>query len=167
MNKWEVIGNKVFSSADDQRFLHMLAYWRFKGFTIVFSNGCFDLLHRGHVEYLSRAASLGDVLVVGLNTDESVRRLKGAARPLNGLEARALVLASLQVVTAVVPFSDDTPKSLITLVQPDILVKGADYKPHEIVGYDIVTAKGGRVETIELVDGFSTTSIANRLADNR
>lgn len=167
MSKWEVIENKVYPAADHPRFLQLLAYWRFKGFTIVFSNGCFDLLHRGHVEYLAKAASLGDVLVVGLNSDESVSRLKGPSRPLNGMESRALVLASLQVVTAVVPFSEDTPISLITLIQPDILVKGADYRPEEIVGYDVVTAKGGRVETIALVDGFSTTTIVNRLTDNR
>lgn len=163
MDKLAFVENKIFTSADDVRFLRMLAFWRFKGMKVVFSNGCFDVLHRGHVEYLSKAASLGDVLVVGLNTDDSVRRLKGESRPVNPLDARALVMASMQFVSAVVPFPEDTPYDLINIVQPDVLVKGADYRPEEIVGYDVVMKKGGRVETIELVDGFSTTSILNYL----
>lgn len=145
----------------------MLAYWRFKGLKIVFSNGCFDVIHRGHVEYLAKAASLGDVLVLGVNDDDSVNRLKGAGRPVNPLDARTLVLASFQFVNAIVPFHEDTPINLITAILPDILVKGADYKAEEIVGYDIVTAHGGKVETIALVEGFSTTGIVNRLSDNR
>ena len=140
-----------------------LAEWRSAGETIVFTNGCFDILHRGHVEYLAQAADLGDKLIIGLNTDASVKRLKGESRPVNDEKSRALLLSALQFVDAVVFFDEDTPYELIKQVQPDILVKGNDYKPEEIVGYDIVTAKGGKVLTIDLVEGFSTTNIIKRL----
>lgn len=140
-----------------------LAEWRSAGETIVFTNGCFDILHRGHVEYLAQAADLGDKLIIGLNTDVSVKRLKGESRPVNDEKSRALLLSALQFVDAVVFFDEDTPYELIKQVQPDILVKGNDYKPEEIVGYDIVTAKGGKVLTIDLVEGFSTTNIIKRL----
>lgn len=140
-----------------------LAEWRSARETIVFTNGCFDILHRGHVEYLAQAADLGDKLIVGLNTDASVKRLKGESRPVNDEKSRALLLSALQFVDAVVLFGEDTPYELIKQVQPDILVKGNDYKPEEIVGYDIVTAKGGKVLTIDLVEGFSTTNIISRL----
>ena len=140
-----------------------LAEWRSAGETIVFTNGCFDILHRGHVEYLAQAADLGDKLIIGLNTDASVKRLKGESRPVNDEKSRALLLSALQFVDAVVFFDEDTPYELIKQVQPDILVKGNDYKPEEIVGYDIVTAKSGKVLTINLVEGFSTTNIIKRL----
>ena len=138
-----------------------LSRWREQGLRIVFTNGCFDILHRGHVEYLSKAADMGDVLVVGLNTDASVKRLKGEGRPVNDQEARAIVLASLSCVDAVALFDEDTPYELIKAVRPDVLVKGADYKPEEIVGYDIVTSYGGKVETVPLVEGYSTTGLLN------
>lgn len=140
-----------------------LAEWRSAGETIVFTNGCFDILHRGHVEYLAQAADLGDKLIIGLNTDASVKRLKGESRPVNDEKSRALLLSALQFVDVVVFFDEDTPYELIKQLQPDILVKGNDYKPEEIVGYDIVTAKGGKVLTIDLVEGFSTTNIIKRL----
>ena len=140
-----------------------LAEWHSAGETIVFTNGCFDILHRGHVEYLAQAADLGDKLIIGLNTDASVKRLKGENRPINDEKSRALLLSALQFVDVVVFFDEDTPYELIKQVQPDILVKGNDYKPEEIVGYDIVTAKGGKVLTIDLVEGFSTTNIIKRL----
>lgn len=140
-----------------------LAEWRSAGETIVFTNGCFDILHRGHVEYLAQAADLGDKLIIGLNTDASVKRLKGESRPINDEKSRALLLSALQFVDVVVFFDEDTPYELIKQVQPDILVKGNDYKLEEIVGYDIVTAKGGKVLTIDLVEGFSTTNIIKRL----
>ena len=141
----------------------MLNLWRKEGKTIVFSNGCFDILHRGHVEYLSKAADLGDILIIGLNTDASVRRIKGPSRPVNDEKARAVVLAALEFVDAIMFFEEDTPYNLIKTVQPDVLVKGKDYKAEDIVGYDIVTNKGGKVETIELVEGFSTTNIVNSM----
>ncbi len=140
----------------------MLEKWRSEGKSLVFTNGCFDIVHRGHVEYLAQVADLGDVLCIGLNTDASVKRLKGENRPINDENARALLLAALDFVDAVVLFDDDTPYELIKHVQPDVLVKGKDYKPEEIAGYDIVTAKGGRVVTIDLVPGYSTTDIIGK-----
>lgn len=140
-----------------------LKTWRQANKSIVFTNGCFDILHRGHVEYLAQASDLGDILIIGLNTDASVRRLKGASRPINNEEARSLLLSALQFVDAIVYFDEDTPYELIKKIQPDVLVKGNDYKPEEIVGYDIVKEKGGVVTTISLVEGFSTTSIASKL----
>ncbi len=131
---------------------------------IVFTNGCFDILHRGHVEYLAHARDLGDVLVLGLNTDESVKRQgKSPERPINKEDTRAIILASLSCVDAVVLFNEDTPYNLIKLVKPDVLVKGNDYKAEDIVGYDIVTEAGGKVITIQLVDGFSTTKLIEKM----
>ncbi len=160
MKHLEKIYDKIL---DDNSLEERLKLWRKEGKTIVFSNGCFDILHRGHVEYLSKAADLGDVLLIGLNTDASVRRLKGLSRPINDGKARAVVLAALEFVDAVVFFEEDTPYDLIKFVQPDVLVKGNDYKVEDIVGYDIVINKGGKVETIELVEGFSTTNVISRL----
>ncbi len=142
---------------------YTIAYWRFKEFRIVFTNGCFDIIHRGHIEYLAKARELGDILVVGLNTDDSVRRLKGDAHPLQDQYSRALILASLRFVSSVILFDEDTPYELINKIQPDILVKGGDYKPEDIVGYDILKKKGGIVKTIEFIDGFSTSSIIRKL----
>ena len=155
-----MIKNKIVTRDDLQK---RLSQWHAQGLRVVFTNGCFDILHRGHVEYLSQAADKGDVLVVGLNTDASVRRLKGESRPVNDQDARALVLASLASVDAVVFFDEDTPYELIKAVRPDVLVKGADYKPEEIVGHDIVTAYGGIVETVPLVEGYSTTKILEQI----
>ncbi len=160
MQRADIIREKVLTG--DQ--LHKrLAVWHFFGKKIVFTNGCFDILHRGHVEYLAKARDLGDVLVVGLNTDNSVRRLKGHGRPVNDEMARAIVLASLSFVDAVVLFDEDTPLELITQVQPDILVKGKDYDGKEIVGSDIVKARGGEIVTIELTEGYSTTGTIERM----
>jgi len=142
---------------------YLLAYWRFRDMKIVFTNGCFDIIHLGHIDYLAKAADLGHVLVIGLNTDVSTRRLKGPDRPINDEHARAMVIASMSFVTAVVLFNEDTPYNLIQKIQPDILVKGADYKPEDIVGYDIVKAKGGKVETIEYLPGYSTSLIEKRI----
>lgn len=140
-----------------------LSLWRFKDDKIVFTNGCFDILHRGHIEYLAKAASLGTKLVIGLNTDASVKRLKGDSRPINDENARALLLASLIFVDKVILFDTDTPRDLIDFVQPDVLVKGGDYKPEEIVGYDIVKAKGGEIVTLDFVEGYSTTSLIEKM----
>lgn len=140
-----------------------LNLWRFKDDKIVFTNGCFDILHKGHIEYLAKAASLGTKLVIGLNTDASVKRLKGDSRPVNDENARALLLASLVFVDKVILFDTDTPRDLIDFVQPDVLVKGGDYKPEEIVGYDIVKAKGGEIVTLDFVEGYSTTSLIEKM----
>ena len=156
---------KIYDKISSRDFLaEKLNLWRKEGKTIVFSNGCFDILHRGHVEYLSKAADLGDILVIGLNTDASVKRLKGPSRPVNDEKARAVVLAALEFVDAVIFFDEDTPYNLIKYVQPDVLVKGKDYKAEDIVGYDIVINKGGKVETIELVEGFSTTNTIEKMS---
>ncbi|GAB4316541.1 MAG: D-glycero-beta-D-manno-heptose 1-phosphate adenylyltransferase [Bacteroidales bacterium] len=141
------------------------SYWKFKGFTKVFTNGCFDILHAGHADYLSQARSLGDLLIVGLNSDNSVRRIKGEGRPVNPENARALMLASLLVTDAIILFDEDTPYELIKRIEPDILVKGGDYTRDTIVGADIVEAAGGKVVTIPLTPGFSTTSIIEKLSD--
>ena len=136
---------------------------RQKGKKIIFTNGCFDILHAGHVEYLEAAKDLGDQLIVGLNSDQSVKQLKGKNRPLNKLEHRAKVLASLRCVDAVVVFGDKTPIKLILAVKPDILVKGGDYKINEIVGYEEVSKTGGKVMTLPLVKGISTTKIIKKM----
>ena len=169
MDNLQLIKNKIFYEWKDTSrpspFSSQLSHWQ--GLKVVFTNGCFDILHRGHVEYLSKAADMGDVLVVGLNTDASVKRLKGEGRPVNDEQARALVLASLSFVDAVVFFDEDTPYELIKAVHPDVLVKGADYEPEEIVGYDIVTSYGGKVKTVPLVEGYSTTFILTRSDSSR
>ncbi|MFC1809317.1 D-glycero-beta-D-manno-heptose 1-phosphate adenylyltransferase [Candidatus Omnitrophota bacterium] len=130
---------------------------------LVFSNGCFDILHVGHVCYLQAARRLGDTLLVGLNRDDSVRRLKGPKRPINSEKARAKVLAALECVDYVVYFSDDTPQRLIATLLPDVLVKGSDWKKGAIVGEDIVAAHGGKVRRIKLEKGFSTTNTIRKI----
>jgi D-beta-D-heptose 7-phosphate kinase/D-beta-D-heptose 1-phosphate adenosyltransferase len=134
--------------------------------TLVFTNGVFDILHRGHIAYLCAARALGDSLIVGVNTDASVTRLKGAGRPVNGLEDRTFVLAALECVDAVVAFDEDTPRALIAALLPDVLVKGGDYTAETIVGRAEVEAAGGRVETIPLVPGRSTSGTIARMREN-
>jgi rfaE bifunctional protein nucleotidyltransferase chain/domain len=163
MTQLEILQNKILEPA---KLENLLAIWRFQVKKIVFTNGCFDILHRGHIEYLSKAADLGDVLIIGLNTDSSVSRIKGLNRPVVDEQSRAMLLAALHFTTAIVYFDDPTPYELIKKVQPDILVKGKDYKAEDVVGYDIVVAKGGKVETIELVKGFSTTTILQKIIEN-
>ena len=140
-----------------------LAPDRAAGGRIVFTNGCFDLLHPGHVRYLAAARDLGDVLVVGLNDDASVRRLKGPDRPVLRDAERAEVLAALAAVDHLILFAEDTPRNLIAAIRPDVLVKGADWAPGDIVGADEVTAAGGRVERIDLVPGVSTSDLIRRI----
>lgn len=130
---------------------------------VVFTNGCFDILHAGHVQYLQQAKELGDILVVGLNSDASVRRLKGPTRPVNNQDDRALVLAALEAVDYVIIFEEDTPYKLIAEIQPDTLVKGGDWKESDIVGADIVTAKGGKVISLPFKEGLSTTGLINKI----
>lgn len=148
---------------DQEQLQSKLNEWREQGHKIVFTNGCFDLLHLGHVDYLEKARQLGDKLVLGLNTDASISRIKGPSRPLQDEMSRARVMASLLFVDAVVFFDNDTPLELIKAVQPDILVKGDDYSVENIVGQDIVLAKGGEVKTIPLVKGYSTTNIVKKI----
>lgn len=158
MSKLDVIRKKIFTYTDAE-YNRMINIWKFQGMKIVFTNGCFDILHLGHIDYLSKAKDLGNLLIVGLNTDESVRRIKGNNRPIQDEISRAMVLAALGIVDIVVFFGEDTPYNLIKTTRPDILVKGADYKPEDIVGYDIVKNKGGEIVTIEYLPGYSTTAI--------
>ncbi|MDQ3842559.1 MAG: D-glycero-beta-D-manno-heptose 1-phosphate adenylyltransferase [Bacteroidota bacterium] len=137
--------------------------WRSSGKTIAFTNGCFDILHSGHIASLNAAAQEADLLLVGLNADDSVKRLKGPDRPLNNEQARALLLASLYVVDGVIIFSEDTPLEIINIIKPDVLVKGGDYTIETIVGAKEVIANGGRVVINPVVPGFSTTSLINKI----
>jgi rfaE bifunctional protein nucleotidyltransferase chain/domain len=140
-----------------------LTAWHLNHNKIVFTNGCFDLIHRGHIDYLSKSADLGDVLIIGLNSDKSVTKIKGQNRPIIDEYSRALLLASFSFITAVVLFDEDTPYNLISEIQPDVLVKGADYRVDEIVGHDIVLSKGGKVVTIDYLPGFSTSAIEQKI----
>ncbi|HLO69025.1 MAG TPA: D-glycero-beta-D-manno-heptose 1-phosphate adenylyltransferase [Holophaga sp.] len=140
-----------------------LAAHRERPATLCFTNGCFDLIHPGHVQYLEDARALGDFLVVGLNSDASVARLKGPSRPLQDEEARALVLLGLRSVDAVVRFDEDTPLELITALQPDVLIKGGDYTPDTVVGREVVEGRGGRLALIPFLPGHSTTTLVNRI----
>ena len=160
MKKLVFLSSKIL---DREQLRRACALWNFKEMKVVFTNGCFDILHLGHIEYLAKAANLGDVLVIGMNSDHSVHRIKGDNRPINDEHSRSMVLAALGFVTAVVLFDEETPYELIKTIQPDVLVKGRDYKPKEIVGHDIVLGKGGKVKTIELTPGYSTTGIEQKI----
>ena len=137
----------------------MISYWKSRGEKVVFTNGCFDILHRGHLTYLAEAAELGDHLIIGLNSDDSVRRLKGSHRPVNGEADRAFMLSALRFVDAVVLFSEDTPEKLLSCLKPDILVKGGDYQPEEVAGRQYA----GEVRILPFVDGYSTTDIIAKI----
>ncbi|MBK5279948.1 MAG: D-glycero-beta-D-manno-heptose 1-phosphate adenylyltransferase [Bacteroidia bacterium] len=156
----EKTGNKIKSlqQAKDQ-----VLEWKSQGKKIVFTNGCFDLLHLGHVDYLEKARSLGDKLVLGLNSDDSVSRFKGQNRPIQDQNSRSRVLAALQSVDLVVFFNEDTPLNLITEILPDVLVKGSDYLAENIVGSDVVKRNGGVVKTIDFVPGYSTSKIIEKI----
>lgn len=142
--------------------LKRIKFWRMLGDKIVFTNGCFDILHAGHIHLISGCAAFGDRLIVAVNADASVKRLKGDARPINDEHSRAVLLAALQCVDAVVLFTEDTPENLIHFLQPDVLVKGGDWEKEKIVGSDFVEANGGVVKTIPYLKGFSTTEIIAR-----
>lgn len=141
--------------------------WKADGESVVFTNGCFDILHFGHVDYLERAGELGDRLVVALNTDSSVQKLKGPERPIVNEASRSRVMAALQSVDLVVLFDEDTPLELIQALAPDVLVKGGDYTVETIVGADFVMSRGGKVVPLPLVDGYSTTTFVNKIKKNR
>lgn len=164
MNSLDQIQQKIFTQ---DRLLTQLEKWKTQGDKIVFTNGCFDLLHLGHVDYLAKAADLGQRLVLGLNTDHSVRELKGPSRPITSEASRAGILASLFFVDAVVLFDEQTPVNLISAVKPHILVKGADYTIEQIVGADVVLQNGGEVKTIAFLPGYSTTAIEQRIRNAR
>jgi len=156
MTTLEVTQNKIF---DRSVLGNRLAMWRLMNHKIVFTNGCFDILHRGHIEYLSQAHDKGQILLIGVNSDASVKRIKGEGRPVQDEQSRALLLASLRFVEAVVLFDEDTPEDLIKFVKPDVLVKGGDYTEETIVGAEFVKANGGEVIVVPLVEGYSTSGI--------
>jgi D-glycero-beta-D-manno-heptose 1-phosphate adenylyltransferase len=143
--------------------LAQIKWWRLINKTIAFTNGVFDILHEGHITVLSRAASFADVLIVGVNSDASVKRLKGNSRPVNNQQSRALLLASLIMVDAVCIFEEDTPLELIKKIAPDVLIKGGDYDFNTIVGANEVIANGGKIQIIPLQEGFSTTAIIEKI----
>jgi D-beta-D-heptose 7-phosphate kinase/D-beta-D-heptose 1-phosphate adenosyltransferase len=149
--------------ATPERMSREVARWREQGLKIGFTNGCFDILHRGHVAYLTQARAWCDRLVVGLNSDRSVRALKGEGRPVNDLESRALVLGGMAAVDLVVPFDEDTPLALIEAARPDVLVKGADYSLEGVVGHEAVESWGGEVKLAPIVEGYSTTAAIEKL----
>lgn len=161
MNSEQTIKSKIFSSFP--AFSETLKSWKMHNLKLVFTNGCFDVLHRGHADSLIKSAAFGDKLIVGLNSDSSVKILKGNDRPIFEQESRAFLLASLEMVDAVVIFEEETPYELIGKIQPDVLVKGSEYKLEEIAGHDIVLAKGGTVERIKLTPGFSSSEIIRRI----
>lgn len=171
MTRTESLQNKIVSLEEAMRRINT---WKYAGLKVTFTNGCFDILHKGHVTYLTQAADLANRVVVGLNSDNSVKRQgKSDNRPINDQEARAIVLAGLSVVDLVVVFNEETPYELIKTLQPDFVVKGSDYNEDErdklskkyIVGADIMDEKGGKVVALPLVEGFSTTSIINKIKD--
>ena len=165
MKNIDIIKKKILS---EKTFSASLYLWRFQQKKIVFTNGCFDLLHLGHIDYLSKAKDQGDVLIVGINTDRSVKMLdKGENRPVTDENARATIVAALHFVDAVVLFDEETPYELIKTVQPDVLVKGSDYRPEDIVGYDIVKKKGGEIITIDFLPGYSTTGIVKKIREEK
>ncbi len=154
------ISSRIFSL---EELLSRIAFWRALGDTVVFTNGCFDILHPGHLQLLAGCAALGDRVVVGINSDASVKRLKGTSRPLNNEQARAQMLAANIFTDAVVIFEEDTPENLIQALQPDVLVKGGDWQKEQIVGATFVKGSGGKVYTIPFLEGFSTTGIIDKM----
>lgn len=154
------IPKKIFDLPTLQRQVNI---WRFLNKKIAFTNGCFDILHEGHIYSLSQAASFADILIIGVNSDASVKKLKGESRPVNNEHSRSLILASLAIVDAVTIFTEDTPLELIKAIMPDILVKGGDYTVEQIAGAKEVIANGGEVKIVPLLDGFSTTGIIDKI----
>lgn len=160
MKQPQTIPLKIYSRDD---LVKQVAVWKFLGKKITFTNGCFDILHAGHIASLSEAAKEGDILIVGLNTDASTKRLKGDERPINNESSRALVLASLSIVDAVTLFHEDTPLELIKAIMPDVMVKGGDYTVDQIAGAKEVIANGGRVVINPILEGYSTTGIIGKI----
>ncbi|MFY0689898.1 MAG: D-glycero-beta-D-manno-heptose 1-phosphate adenylyltransferase [Cyclobacteriaceae bacterium] len=156
--------NKIKASAEAKK---VVAEWKSVGNRIVFTNGCFDIVHLGHVDYLERAREYGDKLIVGINSDTSIKILKGLNRPINNLLSRSRVLASFSFVDLIIPFEDETPEALISLISPDVLIKGGDYDKTQIAGADHVIKMGGNVETIQLIEGFSTSGIIDKILNQK
>jgi rfaE bifunctional protein nucleotidyltransferase chain/domain len=150
-----------------EELLQQVSSWKAEGKKIVFTNGCFDIIHPGHIDYLAKAASLGDKLIIGVNTDKSVQKLKGSTRPIQSQDSRTFILAALSFTSAIVLFDEDTPAQLIASLSPDILVKGADYTIDQIAGADTVIKNGGSVVLLPYLKGFSTSEIEKRVKDSQ
>lgn len=161
MTSLEKVKNKIYTNGKAAE--RVLNSWRKAGEKIVFTNGCFDIVHLGHIEILSKASDLGSKLIIGLNSDQSVTRIKGPGRPHMDEYSRALILASIEFVDLIIFFSEDTPLNLIQAIKPDILTKGGDYKPSEVVGYEFVKKNKGKVVIIKFVEGYSSTSLIKRI----
>jgi len=162
MSHYQKIKNKLISI---EQLDILISNWKRNGERIVFTNGCFDIIHQGHVDYLSKAADKGSKLIIGVNTDSSVSRIKGPSRPIQDEYSRMMILAAMEFIDAVILFDDETPINLINQVIPNILVKGSDYKAEDIVGYDTVINNGGSVETLDFLPGFSTSAIEKKIQE--
>jgi rfaE bifunctional protein nucleotidyltransferase chain/domain len=159
----DLLESKIFSL---KLLVALREQWKNEKLKVVLTNGCFDILHEGHVRYLTEAKSKGDRLIVAINTDQSVKILKGSDRPINKEQSRAIVLAGLQSVDAVILFDDNNPLELISILLPDILVKGGDWKPEQIIGSDVVLNHGGQIYSLSFYDGLSTTQIVQKIKNN-
>ena len=163
MTPYKQIQQKLYPDAETLK--QTILRWKSQNQRIIFTNGCFDILHPGHIDYLAKAAGLGDKLIIGLNTDASVSRLKGPNRPIQNNHARAMVIAALGFVDAVVLFNEDTPQQLIEILEPDTLVKGADYNIDQIIGAETIIYKGGNVVLLPYLKGYSTTAIEKKIKE--
>ncbi|OYT12411.1 MAG: D-glycero-beta-D-manno-heptose 1-phosphate adenylyltransferase [Bacteroidetes bacterium 4572_112] len=160
MSNYSSIKAKI---VDNESLMSLINTWKSNGEKIVFTNGCFDIIHQGHIDYLAKASDLGSKLIIGVNTDRSVSAIKGKHRPIQDEYSRLMILAAMQFVDALILFDEDTPIDLITKIVPNVLVKGSDYKAENIVGYKVVTENGGRVETLDFLEGYSTSGIENKI----
>jgi len=163
MSHLKTLNSKVYNL---DALTNQVEQWKMAGKKVVFTNGCFDIIHRGHIEVLARTADLGDKLVIGLNSDQSIQKLKGKDRPVIDEQSRAILLAALSFVDAIVLFSEDTPLKLISALLPDVLAKGGDYEIETIVGHEIVQKNGGKVKLVPFVDGFSSTIIIDKIKNS-
>ena len=163
MSHLKTLNSKVYNL---DALTNQVEQWKMAGKKVVFTNGCFDIIHRGHIEVLARTADLGDKLVIGLNSDQSIQKLKGKDRPVIDEQSRAILLAALSFVDAIVLFSEDTPLKLISALLPDVLAKGGDYEIETIVGHEIVQKNGGKVKLVSFVDGFSSTTIIDKIKNS-
>ena len=163
MSHLKTLNSKVYNL---DALTNQVEQWKMAGKKVVFTNGCFDIIHRGHIEVLARTADLGDKLIIGLNSDQSIQKLKGEDRPIIDEQSRAILLAALSFIDAIVLFSEDTPLKLISALLPDVLAKGGDYEIETIVGHEIVQKNGGKVKLVSFVDGFSSTTIIDKIKNS-
>jgi len=163
MSHLKTLNSKVYNL---DALMTQVEQWKATGNKVVFTNGCFDIIHRGHIEVLARTADLGDKLVIGLNSDQSIQKLKGENRPIIDEQSRAILLAALSFVDAIILFSEDTPLKLISALLPDVLAKGGDYEIKTIVGHEIILQNGGKVKLVPFLDGFSSTTIIHKIKNS-